>query len=189
MKSKFAIISIIFSIIILFTSCSVQTNDLAEQNETAGPALLDIDYGGMDFFTDGYESVEFAGQIDGDSTLLYMDGQSVEVRFLAIDTPEMDVGDDELREIAAAAKEFTGDMLANARSIIIEKDSQSEAYDKYGRLLAWVWADGVLLNHLLVSRGLATVRYLYGDYKYISHLFEAQDNAIDNGAGVWDLPD
>ncbi|MBN2558869.1 MAG: thermonuclease family protein [Clostridia bacterium] len=189
MKRKYAIISVVFAIAMIFNSCSALTNEPAGRNEPAGPALPDISYEGMDFFTNGYESVEFAGQIDGDSTLLFIDGESVEVRFLAIDTPEMDADDGGLRELASDAGEFTWDILANAGSIIIERDSQSDAYDKYGRLLAWVWADGVLLNHSLVSRGFATVRYLYGDYRHTSFLFEAQEYAMNNGAGVWGLPD
>ena len=61
----------------------------------------------------------------------------------------------------------------------------SNLKDNYDRTLAWVWADGVLLQQQLVSQGLAEVKYIYGDYKYTDMLYEVQNQAKAEKRGVW----
>jgi len=62
------------------------------------------------------------------------------------------------------------DALTNAKTIELEYDDGSDETDKYGRTLAWVYADGKLLQRELVKQGLAEVKYIYGDYAYTDEL-------------------
>ena len=57
--------------------------------------------------------------------------------------------------------------------------------DKYNRHLVWIFVDGELLQKKLVSKGYASVAYLYGDYKYTSELEEVEQDAEDNKLGIW----
>ena len=108
---------------------------------------------------------------DGDTAVFFLDdGEQVICRFLAIDTPE--VGEEGYDE----AKRFTDNALEKASKIVLELDPNSERYDKYDRLLAWVWVDGDLLQASLVKKGLARVGYIYHDYLYLDHLKEIEKN-------------
>ncbi len=108
---------------------------------------------------------------DGDTAVFFLDdGEQVICRFLAIDTPE--IGEEGYSE----AKSFTDKALEKAAKIVLELDPNSERYDKYDRLLAWVWVDGDLLQASLVENGLAKVEYIYHDYLYLDHLLEIEKN-------------
>ena len=102
---------------------------------------------------------------DGDTAVFFLEnGEKVICRFLAVDTPEIE------EEGYEEAKRYTDRILSNARQIIIELDPFSEKYDKYDRLLAWVWVDGELLQAKLLENNYATLRYLYHDYLYLDYL-------------------
>ena len=89
---------------------------------------------------------------DGDTAVFFLDdGEQVICRFLAIDTPE--IGEEGYDE----AKRYTDNALEKASKIVLELDPNSERYDKYDRLLAWVWADGDLLQARLIENGLARI--------------------------------
>lgn len=103
---------------------------------------------------------------DGD-TAVFLDRDTKEeitCRFLAVDSPEID------EEGYNEAKSFTNMKLRNARKIVLELDPNSERYDKFDRLLAWVWIDGDLLQAKLIENDLVKIRYIYGDYLYTEYL-------------------
>ena len=64
--------------------------------------------------------------------------------------------------------------------------------DRYGRMLGYVYIDdSTFVNAEIVRRGLAHV-YRFpdnaGDTGHIAALIAAQNEAIDNGVGVWSIP-
>ena len=108
---------------------------------------------------------------DGDTAVFLIDtGEIVTCRFLAVDTPE--IGEEGYEE----AKHFTDVALEKASKIVLELDPSSERYDKYDRLLAWVWADGRLMQAELIRNGYAKLRYIYHDYLYLDELENLQKN-------------
>ncbi len=131
------------------------------------------------------EKVELYKCVDGDTFRIKVNGEDTKVRMLAIDTPES-VKEKELEYYGKEASEYTCNKLKNAKKIELEYDHNSDKYDKYGRLLAWVFVDGKLLQESLVKGGYAKVAYLYADYKYTSLLQEAQEKASMNSLGIWD---
>ena len=52
-------------------------------------------------------------------------------------------------------------------------------------MLAYVFVDNNNLSELLLSLGYAEVKYIYGDYKYISILCKAQKHAYNDNLGIW----
>lgn len=133
----------------------------------------------------GLEKVNLYKCVDGDTFRIKLNGEDTKVRMLAIDTPES-VKEKELEYYGKEASEYTCNKLSNAKKIELEYDSNSDKYDKYGRLLAWVFVDGKLLQESLVTNGYAKVAYLYADYKYIDKLQQAQEKASMNSKGIWD---
>ncbi len=108
---------------------------------------------------------------DGDTAVFTLEnGETVICRFLAVDTPE--IGEEGYEE----AKRFTDNTLEKASKILIELDPNSERYDAYERLLAWVWADGELIQEKLIENGLGKLAYIYHDYLYLDHLKEIERN-------------
>lgn len=129
--------------------------------------------------------VKFVDSVDGDTAEFNMNGETIKVRFLAVDTPESVHPTKEVQAYGVEASNFTKQKLQNAQKIELEFDNNSDKTDKYGRYLAWVWVDGELLQNLLIKEGLAQVAYLYGDYKYTSALQETQTQAKDAKLGIW----
>lgn len=124
--------------------------------------------------------------IDGDTaTFKDSSGNTYKTRFLAIDTPETVHPTKEIEAYGKEASTYTCDTLTNAKEIKLELDPGSDKEDKYGRLLAWVFADGVLLQNSLLEKGLAEVSYLYGDYKYTEMIQETQEVAKEKQIGIW----
>ena len=123
--------------------------------------------------------------VDGDTFRIKINGEDTKVRMLAIDTPES-VKEKELEYYGKEASDYTCNKLSKAKKIELEYDKNSDKYDKYGRLLAWVFVDGNLLQEELVKNGYAKVAYLYADYKYTSLLQALQEKASINSKGIWD---
>lgn len=124
--------------------------------------------------------------IDGDTaTFKDSSGNTYKTRFLAIDTPETVHPTKEIEAYGKEASAYTCDTLTNAKEIKLELDPGSDKEDKYGRLLAWVFADGVLLQNSLLEKGLAEVSYLYGNYKYTEMIQETQEVAKEKQIGIW----
>lgn len=124
--------------------------------------------------------------VDGDTaTFKDSTGNTYKTRFLAIDTPETVHPTKGEQAYGKDASTYTCETLTNAKEIVLETDPASDEEDKYGRLLAWVFVDGVLLQEQLINNGLAQVSYLYGDYKYTEQLELAQATAKTNKIGIW----
>ena len=122
--------------------------------------------------------------VDGDTAWFIVDGKREKVRLLGIDTPESTT---EKEEYGEEASKYTCDVLKSATSIYLEFDHNSDYRDKYDRLLAYVFVDGNNLSELLLAKGLAEVKYIYGDYKYIDRLCESQYEAYNKKLGIWNI--
>ena len=128
------------------------------------------------------EKVKFSKCSDGDTAKFIINNEEKKVRFLAIDTPEIDKHDPYSKE----ASDYTCNALKKANEIYLEYDSNSDKEDKYGRVLAFVHVDGVLLQKDLVEHGYAKVAYIYGDYNYVSELKEVEEAAKTKKIGIWE---
>lgn len=78
-------------------------------------------------------------------------------------------------------------MLSNAKEIQLEFDETNKT-DRYGRLLAYVFVDGMLLQETLVREGLARVAYVKEpNTKYLEELKKAQEKAKNESLGIWSI--
>lgn len=78
-------------------------------------------------------------------------GNSMPVRILGIDTPEIRGACDREKRLARDARQFTARALRDAKTIELHNIRR----DKYFRLLAEVRVDGELLGPKLIAAGLA----------------------------------
>ncbi len=111
---------------------------------------LTTDYEGKSFLEDGIGEVVLSRCIDGDTAYFYdkvsNSNELIKVRFLGIDTPESTREHDPWGE---AASKYTKNILTKAKTIVLE--SEGAIKDTYNRYLAWVWADGKLVNLQIVQ--------------------------------------
>lgn len=134
-------------------------------------------------------TVKFSECVDGDTAKFIYEDEEIKARFLAIDTPETKHPTKGEEPYGKEASEYTCERLKNAEKIKLEFDSGSDEKDKYDRYLVWVFIDDELLQKELVRKGLASVAYLYGDYKYTDKLEEAEQLAEEEKLGIWSITD
>lgn len=127
-------------------------------------------------------SAELEKCIDGNTAIFKIGEESFKTRFLYIDAPESTTRHDPYGKEAA---EFTCSKLNEAKEIVLETDGD-ELYDKYNRLLAWIWVDGKLLQEELTKNGLVKMFYDYGDYKYEEQLHAAMEEAKQEKRGLYE---
>lgn len=128
------------------------------------------------------KTVKLSKCTDGDTAHFLIDGKDKTVRFLAINAPEYTK---EKEPFGKEASEYVCDTLTNAKKLQLEFDDGSDETDKYGRVLAWVYADGTLLQRELVKQGLAEVKYIYGDYAYTDELKALEKEAKAKKLAMW----
>lgn len=131
------------------------------------------------------ELVTFSKCVDGDTAKFMIKGEEKIVRFLAIDTPESVHPDKQVELFSKEASDYTCNAIKNANKIYLEYDGNSDKEDKYGRVLAFVYVDGVLLEEKIIENGLAKVAYIYGDYAHVNELREAENLAKSKKVGIW----
>lgn len=122
---------------------------------------------------------------DGD-TIVLVGGEKV--RYLGIDAPELDskwLGWEE--EGKYLALEFNKNM-AEGKTVTLEFEPKGHHRDFFGRLLAYVWIEGKMVNLELAKEGLAELdeKYLRNDYKYEAEFREALKYAQEREVGMWE---
>jgi endonuclease YncB( thermonuclease family) len=120
---------------------------------------------------------------DGDTIEALVAGRSEKIRYIGIDTPEMDdprpVVLEMAREAARANRELVG-----GRRVRLELDIQER--DRYGRLLAYVWLGDTLVNEWLVKEGYAAAPTFPPNVRYQDRLRAAERDARQAGRRLWD---
>jgi len=122
--------------------------------------------------------------IDGDTIEVNIAGSIYKVRYIGIDTPELD---DQRAEYCALAQEATryNRQLVEGKTVRLEKDISET--DKYGRLLRYVYVDDIFINAELVRLGLAWAIPYEPDIRYQDYLEEIEAEAKQARCGIWAL--
>jgi micrococcal nuclease len=119
--------------------------------------------------------------VDGDTVYVRYRGREFDVRLIGIDTPEVDpsIG---VECFGDEASRFTDRVLAG-ESVRLEFDV--ERYDRFDRVLAYVWFGGRLFNERLVAEGYAVVTTFPPNVRYEDRFLTAEEAARDEGRGLW----
>lgn len=122
---------------------------------------------------------------DGDTFRLIINGKEERVRLLMVDTPEMNYEDNDPMPYAQTAKSFTMELLENAEKIEVLYDVGPKT-DNYGRLLSYVFVDGILLQERLLQEGYAAVRYIHEPNNSLEDDFrEIEEQAKQKQLNIW----
>jgi len=131
--------------------------------------------------------------IDGD-TLQLEDGERV--RLIGIDTPEMHESNklrrdsqrsgqntSAIQELGRQSFEFTRG-LVEGKNVSLEFDV--ERYDKYGRLLAYVYLkDGTFVNAEIVKQGYSSLMTIPPNVRYSDLFLRLYRDARESHRGLW----
>lgn len=119
------------------------------------------------------EQVLVVRVIDGD-TIELQDGRRV--RYLGIDTPEL--GEDYGAEASARNMELV-------ENKVVELQRGKRDKDEYGRLLRYVYVDGVFVNAELIAQGYARAYIFDPDERYSQVLVQLEQYAKIRERGLW----
>ena len=101
------------------------------------------------------------------------------MRYIGINTPEIHP---DLEAFGIEAREANR-RLVEGKKVRLERDVSQT--DKYGRLLRYVWVDGILVEAELVRQGLARAKAYPPDTKYQDYLEQMEVEAREAGRGMW----
>jgi micrococcal nuclease len=113
--------------------------------------------------------------VDGDTIECHGAGR---VRLIGMDTPEPSQ-----RPYGPSASRALRRLLPIGDTVLLERDV--ELRDRYGRLLAHVWHDSVLVNWWMVREGWAVLLTIPPNVQYVDRLTDAQARAREERRGLW----
>jgi len=131
--------------------------------------------------------VELVKAVDGDTISVMFEGKKENVRMLLIDTPETSHPKLGVQPFGPEAKAFTKDLVEQAGKLELEFDIGPNR-DKYNRLLAYVYADGKMVQEALLEQGLARVAYIYPpNVRYVDKFNDLQRISREKALGIWSV--
>jgi micrococcal nuclease len=121
--------------------------------------------------------------VDGDTVVAqFIDGRREIVRLLGVDTPETRHPDKPVECFGPEASAYTETRLLGRR-VKLERDA--ELRDIYGRMLAYVYVDGVRVNDELVRAGYARFLVIAPNGEHARALLAAELEARSARRGLW----
>jgi micrococcal nuclease len=124
-------------------------------------------------------TVKVTRVVDGD-TFVIEGGQKV--RYIGIDTPETVKPNTPVQCFGEQASQ-EDKKLIEGKTIQMVKDVSET--DRYGRLLRYVYVDGIFVNDYLVRQGYAFLDTFPPDVAHADEFTQAQTEARDNNRGLW----
>lgn len=135
--------------------------------------------GGLDVIsaqpqTSSSQGTVIVGVTDGDTVRVTIEGQEVKIRLYGIDAPESG-------QAFGKASHQTLKQITTGRKISIKVLDR----DRYGRLVALVFADGSNVNEAMVVSGYAWVYPQYCTQSFCGEWNQHQARAQANHKGLW----
>ena len=125
------------------------------------------------------EPAKVTDVIDGDTIEVNLNGKLEKVRYLMVDTPEMEANDPKPGRLA---KEFNTKMV-EGKTVFLVSDTTNR--DDFGRLLQFVIVDGIIVNYELVEQGFATTFIRPPDLLCSNEYTQAMLDAFQDRVGIW----
>ncbi len=121
---------------------------------------------------------------DGDTfTARQPDGVRIRIRPIGIDADEIrDNSHGKKGPFAQAAKAYLANLIKGKKVRLV---TDVRRYDKYGRLLAYVYVDSIFVNAEMLKAGLAKTETEPPNVKYADYFYRLQVAARKAGKGMW----
>lgn len=89
-----------------------------------------------------------------------------------------------VQPVAKEASNFNKQLLLGKT---VHLEYENNKYDKYHRLLAYVFLEDELVQETMLKRGFGIIRYSNGNTRYKEKLQTAEQVARTNKSGVWGI--
>ncbi len=122
--------------------------------------------------------------IDGDTIEADFGSLIERVRLIGIDTPETVDPEKPVQCFGPEASAETNRLLSG-KTVELESDPSQAVRDKYGRILSYVFLDGVDTSELLIQEGYAREYTYRTAYKFQQEFKKAQSEAREGQKGLW----
>jgi micrococcal nuclease len=116
---------------------------------------------------------------DGD-TIQIDDGRKI--RLIGVDAPEVESPYTQEEPYGSLSRKYLNSLLAGKKVFIKVGE---EPYDRFGRTLAYVYADDILINGRIIRDGWARA-YVRFDYEYKDLFTAYEKEARAKGLGIWE---
>ncbi len=145
---------------------------------------------------EGLTRVKISKVIDGDTAYALMpDGSEEKLRFIGVNSPEINHPTKGLEPYGPEAEAFTRSQLAG-KNIWLEFDASER--DQYGRMLAYLWLEipaefsdqeirAKMFNARLLLEGYAVQVIFEPNVKYVDFFSNYETEAKNEGRGLWGL--
>ena len=122
--------------------------------------------------------------VDGDTVVVKIDGKSMKVRLVGVDTPETVHPNKPVQRYGKEASRFLTNLLKGEKVYIGWK--ADEKTDKYGRALLYLWRapDGLFINLEIVRQGYGHA-YTRFPFKHMKLFRYYEGKARDAKRGLW----
>lgn len=130
----------------------------------------------------GEAEAQVSRVVDGDTIEVALDGVSEDVRYIGVDTPESVTPGEPVECYGRRAGAFNASLVEGERVRLV---FDAELRDRYGRLLAYVYAGERLVNAELVKRGYATTLEIEPNTSKAALLERLELRAGRRGLGLW----
>jgi micrococcal nuclease len=118
---------------------------------------------------------------DGDTIEVELDGGIEDVRYIGVDTPEVDpnIG---VECFGSDASELNARLVEGER---VRLAFDAERRDRYGRLLAYVYVGDTFVNAELLRRGAARTLTIAPNDSFAERFARLAQEAANAGRGLW----
>ncbi|MFJ8244177.1 thermonuclease family protein [Peribacillus asahii] len=188
LQSYFKYILLACMSILLLTACSeTETIENKTENATAQQTNSTNKEETVQEKKGSTFTAEIVKVVDGDTMKIKLpNGNEETVRLLLIDTPETVHPSKDVQPFGPEASQFSKELMPPGSKVEVETGISER--DKYGRLLAYFYVDGKMVNKMLLEKGLARVAYVYApNTKYLDELEAVQKEAQKKAIGIWSI--
>jgi micrococcal nuclease len=127
-------------------------------------------------------SVPVTRVVDGDTIEVRLDGETEDVRYIGVDTPETVKPGAPVDCFGPQASSFNHRLVEGRRVRLV---FGAERRDDYGRLLAYVYLGDRFVNAELLQRGLARSLTIPPNDRYAERFKRLEMAAARAGRGLW----
>jgi micrococcal nuclease len=128
------------------------------------------------------ETARVVRAVDGDTILAEVGGERRYVRYIGVDTPETVKEGTPVQCFGPQAHDFNERLVGGRRVRLVLGEERT---DKYGRLLAYVYAGGRFVNAELVRRGYARTLTIAPNDRFAPRFARLAERAGRLGRGLW----
>lgn len=122
----------------------------------------------------GGETAVVTNVIDGDTIDVEINGTTYRVRYVGVNTPERD------EACYSDAKDANSRMVRGKTVLLVQDTSDT---DQYGRLLRYIYVNGVFVNQKLIQDGWGEVVLYPPDDGNYDNFLALERQAADDGLG------